>query len=122
MSEAEKTGEGREPGPPPGAERRAAPRHASTLVLTCYPAGAGLGERRRARVRNVSRTGIGLAIDRRWDPGTTLVLEMPAEGEGPVRTLQVQVVHNTPQLGGLILVGCTFQAPLSDADLQALAR
>src|SRR5438067_13680560 len=91
---------------PAGAERRAAARHSSTLSITCYPIGGGLTERRRARVRNVSRTGVGLVVDRAWERGVALGLELPgAEG---VRVVRAHVTHATPQLGGCFLVGCTL--------------
>jgi hypothetical protein len=74
------------------------------------------------RVRNVSRTGIGLGSDRRWDPGTVLVVELPPEEEGPRRSVRARVVHATPQMGGTFLVGCIFLEPLSDADLRLLTQ
>jgi hypothetical protein len=43
MAEEEKAGEPAAPRPPLGAERRMAPRFASTLSITCYPAGGGWG-------------------------------------------------------------------------------
>jgi hypothetical protein len=108
-------------GPAREGERRAATRHPSTLRINCYPAGGGLAERRLARVRNVSRTGIDLILDRHWPPGTALILELLAE-EGAVRSARSRVVHATSQPGGTFLVGCTFDMPLSDVELQALAK
>jgi hypothetical protein len=105
----------------PGAERRAAPRLPSTLKLTCYPVGGGLMERRQARIRNVSRTGVGLVVDRAWPVGTTLLIELPAVEEA-VKTVRVKVIHSTPQMGGMMLVGCSFENQLTDAEVQALAR
>ena len=107
-------------GLPTESERRTAARHASTLRIACYPAGGGLAERRTARVRNVSKTGIGLILDRNWQPGQALILELPL-GEG-VRQARARVVHATSQPGGCFLVGCTLDQSLSDADVQALAR
>jgi len=106
--------------PPTESERRVATRHASTLRIACYPAGGGLAERRTARVRNVSKSGVGLVLDRSWQPGQAVVLELPL-GEG-VRLTRARVVHSTSQPGGCFLVGCTFDQPLGDADVLALAR
>jgi hypothetical protein len=86
----------------------------------CYPTGSGLLERRQARVRNVSRTGIGLAVDRSWPPDTRLMVELPIE-EG-VRPVRCRVVHSTLQIGGTFLVGCVFEIALTDAEVQALTR
>lgn len=101
-------------------ERRAAPRCSSTLKITCYPAAASLMERRQGRVRNVSRTGVGLLVDRSWERGTTLILELPAE-DG-FKAVRAKVVHSTPQIGGTFLVGCALELPLSDTEVQALSR
>ena len=117
----EPEGQAREPGSPSsGAERRAAPRLPSTLKVMCYPSGSGLLERRQARVRNVSRTGIGLSVDRAWPPDTRLMVELPAE-DG-VRPVRCRVIHSTPQIGGTFLVGCVFESALTDAEVQALTR
>ncbi len=104
----------------PNAERRNAARFSSSLRIACYPAGSGLLERRTVRVRNVSRSGIGLVVDRHWQPGTALILELPAE-EG-VRSVRARVVHSTSQPGGTFLVGCTLDNMLTDAEVEALAR
>ena len=105
----------------PGPERRAAPRQTSSLKVTCYPISSGFTERRQARVRNVSRTGIGLSVDRAWPAGTVLIVELPAE-DGGIKAARTRVVHSTAQIGGTFLVGCTFDLPLSDAEVQAFAR
>jgi hypothetical protein len=104
----------------PESERRVAPRLPSTLRVSCYPAGSGVGDRRQARVRNISRTGMGLVVDRRWDPGTTLILDLPV-GEAP-RPSRARVVHATAQPGGLFLIGCVLETPLSEEEIQELAR
>src|SRR5262249_10804157 len=87
-----------------GTERRAAPRLPSNLRISCYPVGSSLGERRQGRLRNVSKTGIGLVVDRCWTPGTVLMLQLPAAED--LRLVRARVVHATPQPGGCFLVGC----------------
>src|SRR5262249_35407753 len=104
--------------PPGGQERRAAPRHPSSLKIACYPVGTGFADRRQARIRNISLTGIGIVLDRSWPPGTILILELP--GEEAMRTVRARVVHATTQVGGTFLVGCTFLDPMTDAEVQAL--
>lgn len=107
-------------GQPPG-ERRAAPRLDSTLKLACYPVGSGLRERRQARVRNVSRTGIGLLVDRPWQTGTILIVEFPPT-EDTAKAVRARVIHATAQLGGLFLVGCSFEPSLTDTEVQLLVK
>ncbi len=101
-------------------ERRGAARHLADLRVTCYPAAGGLGAGRVVRVRNVSRTGIGLVVDRHWGPGTALSLGLPLEQGAAPRTCRARVVHATAQPGGCFLVGCTFEAPLTDQEVQVL--
>ena len=120
MAEEGNVRESTPPGPPPEGERRAAARQSSTLRIACYPAGSGLLDRRMVRIRNVSRTGIGLIVDRNWQSGTALVLELP--GEEGVRPTRARVVHSTSQPGGTFLVGCVFDNQLTDAEVQALAK
>jgi hypothetical protein len=120
MAEEGDVRESTPPSSPPEGERRAAARQSSSLRIACYPAGSGLLERRMVRIRNVSRTGIGLIVDRHWQPGIAVILELPAE-EG-VRSARARIVHSTSQPGGTFLVGCTFEKELTDAEVQALAR
>jgi hypothetical protein len=70
------------------------------------------------KVRDISATGIGLLVSRRFEPGTILVVEM--QGDPPVgeRLLLARVVHTT-SAGGEWLVGCEFINPLSDDELEA---
>jgi hypothetical protein len=107
------------PGGPGGAERRNDPRHASSAKIICYPAGAALTERRQVRLRNVSLKGLALVVDRRWEVGTELVLELPGPEERTVPG-RARVVHATAQLGGLFLIGCILEVPLTAAQMQAL--
>jgi hypothetical protein len=106
----------------PDQERRAAPRLPSSLKIACYPAGGSFAERRQGRIRNVSRTGIGIVVDRAWQSGVTLILELPAEeGEG-AKAVRARVIHATPQMSGMFLVGCNFENALTDAEVQALSQ
>jgi hypothetical protein len=111
------SGEGSTGAPPPGPERRATPRHPSNLKVVCYPAGAGLTERRQVRLRDVSRGGLGLLTDRRWGPGTNLIFELWVRGA--LRTARARVVHATSHLGGSFLIGCAFDIPLTESELHA---
>jgi hypothetical protein len=103
-----------------GTERRATPRYQSEVRLTCYPVGAGLGAGRQARVRNVSRTGIGLVVDRHWPPGTMLSIALPLGPDGGTRPAMARVIHATALPGGSFLVGCALEVALSEDDLRAL--
>ncbi len=108
------------PGTPSGAERRTEPRHPSSAKIICYPAGAALTERRQVRLRNVSLKGMALIVDRRWEVGTELVLELPGPDERTVPG-RARVVHATAQLGGLFLIGCILEVPLTATQMQVLS-
>jgi hypothetical protein len=73
-----------------------------------------------ARVRNVSRGGIGMIVHRRFGPGTAASLELPGLGGRPCRTVPVQVVHASPAGGGRWHIGCQFGERLTPEEVQAL--
>src|SRR5436305_18675 len=87
-----------------------------TYALCC---GECLAEAYRAsRAKQAAcRTAKGETLEA---PATALLLELP--GEEGVRVARARVVHATSVPGGTFLVGCTFDAPLSDAEVQMLAR
>src|SRR4051812_18176501 len=107
------------PPDPGGAERRTDVRRPTSIRIVCYPTGAPVTERRQVRLRNVSIKGLALVADRRWEKGTELVVELPGADE---RTVQgrAHVVHSTPQLGGLFLIGCILDVPLTEAQITAM--
>jgi hypothetical protein len=88
--------------------------------VTCYPASGGPGAARQARVRNLSRSGVGLVVDRHWEPGTTLSIGLPLGPEGAALLRPARVIHATALPGGRFLIGCSLDTPLTDAEMQAL--
>lgn len=68
------------------------------------------------RVRDVSRTGLSLLIDRPLEPGMILTLELPP-CDGPPATVLACVRHRTPDRAGGWVVGCTFAGEVGDGDL-----
>lgn len=102
----------------PRTERRAWVRFPSKQEISCEPLGANalwLG-----RVRDVSRGGMAVVLPRRFDPGTTLSVELLLiKADGP-RRLIVRVVHARQEANGWWLIGCAFARPLSEEELQDL--
>jgi hypothetical protein len=93
-------------------------RFPSGLETTLQPARGPDGPRVGARVRDVSRGGIRLVLDRPFEPGEMLSVELPvAEGQPP-STVLACVVRAAEGEGGAWSVGCTFAAELADDDLQ----
>jgi hypothetical protein len=106
-----------EPGTTPeGDERRVRLRHASSVQTVVHAVNAAEPLSLTARVRNVSRGGINLVLDRPFEPGSIVSLELPGTGPTP-STVLACVVHATPAGDGGWSVGCTFSRELSDADL-----
>lgn len=102
-------------------DRRARVRYSSALETYCQP---GTGSLETfwwlAKVRDVSRTGIGLVVPHRFDAGTLLTVEVQDPAEDYARTLHVHVVHAAALPEGGWLLGCTLQTELSDDEIQRL--
>jgi hypothetical protein len=99
-------------------ERRRSIRYACDEGALCHLGRALPRGSRRAWLVDVSAGGVGLLLTEEVRPGTRLALEF-----APVFwVLRAAVVHCTGLDGGKWLVGCRFDYPLDDDDLQALAR
>jgi hypothetical protein len=71
-----------------------------------------------AKVQYISAGGLGLLIGRRFEPGTTLIVE-PLAAEGPTVTLPVEVLHASAQDSDFWQVGCKFVTKITDEQLNA---
>jgi hypothetical protein len=69
---------------------------------------------------DISRGGIGLHLERRFQPGTSLIVEVSGPNTDPSRFLSVRVVHATLYTDGHWYHGCRFIVELSEEDLQTL--
>jgi PilZ domain len=125
--------------------RRTCDRFACDLPIHCHPIGFPEGFRLQVRLRNISRAGANLTLDRGFPTGTILRLELPAspavagnqsEPSGtappdianaaqtpcssamPARTTVLAcVVHAAQQASGEWQLGCTFINQLRPDDL-----
>jgi PilZ domain len=77
-------------------------------------------ERRWARIRNVSVTGISLLVAAAIKPGTDLAIDMKTVEPGILLTLVARVVHATKQDEGNWIIGCTFLSGPREEPLRAL--
>jgi len=78
-----------------------------------------------ATILDISVEGAGVVLDRRFERGAGLAIEVPGTRTQPGDTLLAKVVHTTALPGGRWLLGCIFVSELSDDDLLgvlALAR
>lgn len=102
---------------PHGSDRRIAPRYPSALDAACQPVMARDGSPWAGQVVNISRGGIGLVLDRRFEPKTLLVIDLESPQENVSRTLLARVVHSTRRDTGWLL-GCAFISELDEDDLK----
>src|SRR6266446_2241417 len=102
-------------------ECRVYERYPSDLATHCQPLAArGENEMKwQAMVRDISAGGIGLVLQRRFEPRTGLAIELP-DADNSAFTVFVRVVHATAQPGGHWLLGCQFVTPLSEERLNIL--
>jgi hypothetical protein len=110
----------------PITERRVWVRAPSGKDVSCQPLAATTTDESETawigKVQNVSSGGVGLIMNRRFEPGTTLIVELSAKPKGILRPLPVRVIHATPEQKGQWLIGCTFARPLSPEELQAFLQ
>jgi len=102
----------------PETERRGAPRFPSDQDVLCHPAITGADTALMVQVKNVSESGLGLLTEKRFEPGTVVVLWLDAAAPRPVYVL-ARVVRVAPQSGRMWDVGCVFFGELSAEELDA---
>ena len=90
-------------------------------VVWCQPASASanteLDSAWLGKVRDISTVGIGLSMRWRFEPGSALIVELAA-GPDHVMRVPVHVIHATPEGNERWIIGCTFDRPLSEQELQ----
>jgi len=108
--------------PTRAADGRIAPRHTCGLTTSCEPMSVRSDRDARwpATIRDISVTGIGLLLKRRFERGAGLTIELPENGGNSAYTVLAKVVHATSQPGGYWLLGCAFVSELSDEELDGL--
>ena len=79
------------------------------------------GERRprwRAIVQDISTTGISLQVNRRFDPGAVLIVEIEGKTAVRLRRLVARVVRVDPRSPRKWLIGCSFLRRLPEEVVQ----
>jgi hypothetical protein len=74
----------------------------------------------RAFVRDVSETGLGLIVDQPFEIGTVLAIQLRSASAGASYILAGKVVHLTPHLDGIWVLGCSLSRRLTDEEIFAL--
>lgn len=107
------------PTPTPG-ERRATVRYQSAAHGSCQTLSTRRESDWNAAIRDISRTGIGLLLGRRFEPGALLSVEVMDPSEGQTRLLVARVVHATARAEGGWLIGCALAHALTDDEVASL--
>src|SRR5579884_4118543 len=86
----------------PNGECRVWQRHDCDLSAACQPVAARNDKDVRwpGQIRDLSATGMGLVLGRRFERGAVLVTELPGPGSNGPATLLARVVHVTALSGG----------------------
>jgi serine/threonine protein kinase len=102
----------------PAVDRRVHIRYVSQMKGSCRAVGAERRVRWTAQIRDISAGGIGLVINRRFEPGTVLRVKLP--GSSSRRLYLVRVVRVKADTARTWIAGCVFARPLSDEEVQSL--
>jgi serine/threonine protein kinase len=109
----------------PGRERRGSVRYPCTRVTVCsnltsiHDGEDESLEKWEATVQDLSVTGVGLFLRRRFEPGTTVTVTLESPDRQHRRTLALQVTRVAQGRGGWV-VGGHFTRPLEKAELVQL--
>lgn len=106
-------------GKPAGVERRAAERYPGTN-LVCRLSKTEGGPFLPAWVRDISTSGINVLIERRFEPGTQLHLQLDSTHTRQTARLEMVVIHTVPCPNGAWLHGGAFRHGLSESELRGL--
>lgn len=103
---------------PPEAERRVWIRHPTDLETRVHMAGRANPDRITARVSDISRGGINLVVNRAFQPGDLLSVELPVENGSD--TVLACIVRVTQKSSGEWSLGCVFSCELDEDELESL--
>jgi PilZ domain len=107
---------------PSAGDNRRWVRFPCNVETVCYTCETSPGERRPARILNVSPGGIGLLLPVQFGQGTLLRFELPAGVDQPARILLVRVARVIEQAPGMWFLGCEFAHQLDEDELRMLLR
>jgi hypothetical protein len=100
--------------------RRARVRYAFARDALCSFGSIDKYACRWAQIHDLSPAGIGLLVGCPFQPGKRVLVQMPAGPFHYLRELDGRVAHATPLGGGTWLIGCAFDRPLAEVEVQAI--
>jgi hypothetical protein len=108
-------------GPAAKTERRVWVRYPCERDGFCQPPIGSGALQWAAKIEELSSGGLALVVDRRFEPGTLLSIEMQHRPD-TVRTFLARVVHLKERTAGRWLLGCSFAKKLNEEELNDLLR
>ncbi len=105
-----------------GPERRAAIRYVAGHKGSCKPVSTRRQASLPACIRDISTSGAGIILGRRFEPGTLLVIELSDAEPGGPTLLGARVVRAQPQADRKWLLGCELMGNLAEHELEDLIR
>jgi hypothetical protein len=101
-------------------ERRAWVRYPCDWESACKPIAGPSKDRWPGKIRNLSRGGIGLSLNRRFEVGAVLAIEVEGKADEILGTVLARVAHVVQQDDGSWFHGCAFTKLLGEGELTAL--
>ncbi|GIW80662.1 MAG: hypothetical protein KatS3mg105_2469 [Gemmatales bacterium] len=104
---------------PPAVERRVTVRFPTERDSFCQTIGdetcSWIG-----KLSDISAGGLGVVLNRRFEPGTVLLLDVQVRNGRDYKTLLARVVRTQPFSDGLWTIGCVFARTLTDSEVREL--
>jgi hypothetical protein len=110
----------RTPGPDAIADRRRAIRFPCPLLSWAQVVGTDRADRRRIRLIDISTLGVGFIGPEPLAAGTAIEVGWPLRPTGQRRMIGARVVRSESLDSGAYLVGCEFDAPISEVQVGLL--
>jgi hypothetical protein len=101
-------------------EKRAAERFPVSINVSCTFASPVLEDFGPVKIKNISMSGVGLITSEAVAVGMMLAVKLVNPGKVFTKTALMRVVHVTPASGGMWLVGCNLDTPLTYDELRNL--
>jgi hypothetical protein len=105
---------------PLSANRRENARYNTAQQAAECPVRSEDGQNHQAQVLDVSAGGVGLLMDRRFEPGSFLSVVLPTKDEEGSHRFTVRVQKCEQDTTGKWRIGCAFAHPLTDGDVLLL--
>jgi hypothetical protein len=107
---------------PSTADSRIHPRRTCSLPATCRPASSRDSKESRtaATIIDISQGGVRILLQRRFEAGTGLVVELPGAAPRESTVVFVKVIHVRAEDNGMWSLGCQFVQELSEDELERL--